>query len=132
MNFSYRKSTAQKEGHVVVSAVFQLAQGDRDEIAAKMAHLREQRTSKQPLSLPSAGSTFKRPAGRFAGKLIMDAGLRGYVIGGAQVSEKHCGFIVNKGGATATDILALMEHVQHTVYKKFGIMLEPEVKIVGE
>ncbi|MCL2397015.1 MAG: UDP-N-acetylmuramate dehydrogenase [Defluviitaleaceae bacterium] len=132
MAFSYRKSAAQKEGWVVVSATFKLSPGDKSAIAAKMVHLKEQRTTKQPLNLPSAGSTFKRPPGKFAGKLIMDAGLRGYAIGGAQVSEKHCGFVVNTGGATAADILTLMDHVQCTVQEKFGIWLEPEVRIIGE
>lgn len=132
MEFSYRKSAAQKADWAVVSVVFAPTKGNKVEIAAKMAEMREQRTSKQPLALPSAGSTFKRPPGRFAGKLIMDAGLRGFAIGGAQVSEKHCGFIVNKGGAAAADVLALMEHVQKVVKEKFGICLEAEVKIVGE
>ena len=132
MAFSYRKSTAQKAGHVVMSAIFQLSPGDAKKIAAKMAECKESRTSKQPLNLPSAGSTFKRPPGKFAGKLIMDCGLRGYAVGRACVSEKHCGFVVNNGGATASDVLAVMEHVEYTVQKKFGIRLEPEVKIVGE
>ena len=132
MAFSYRKSRVQSEGWVVASAVFKLGKGDVAAISAKMADLCERRTSKQPLELPSAGSTFKRPVGKFAGKLIMDAGLRGYSLGGAQVSEKHCGFVVNKAGATAAHVLGLMEHVQTTVHEKFGIWLEPEVKIVGE
>jgi len=132
MAFSYRKSAAQSGGLVVAEAVFELTAADTAEIAATMADFQAQRTSKQPLDKPSAGSTFKRPPGKFAGKLIMDAGLRGYAIGGAQVSEKHCGFVVNKGGATAADVLALMEHVIQTVKSKTGITLEPEVKIVGE
>ena len=132
MAFSYRKSTAQAAGMVVAEAVFALNPAENTEIAALMADLRAQRISKQPLDKPSAGSTFKRPPGKFAGKLIMDAGLRGFAIGGAQVSEKHCGFIVNKGGATANDVLALMEHVVRVVREKFSITLEPEVKIVGE
>ena len=95
-----------------------------------MKDLTERRTSKQPLEFPSAGSTFKRPEGYFAGKLIMDSGLRGYRVGGAQVSEKHCGFVINAGGATAADVRALIQDVQNTVYEKFGVMLEPEVKII--
>lgn len=132
MAFSYRKSAAQANSLIVAEVIFELTPVDSDEIAAKMADLRAQRTSKQPLDKPSAGSAFKRPPGKFAGKLIMDAGLRGYAIGGAQVSEKHCGFIINKGGATAADVLALMEHVIHVVRSKTGITLEPELKIVGE
>ena len=132
MAFSYRKSAAQANNLVVAEVVFTLTPTESDEIAAKMADLREQRISKQPLDKPSAGSAFKRPPGKFAGKLIMDAGLRGYSIGGAQVSEKHCGFIVNKGSATAADVIALMEHVIQVVRSKTGITLESEVKIVGE
>jgi UDP-N-acetylmuramate dehydrogenase len=132
MSFSYRKSLAQTEGLVVVSAIFQGILRDNGEIAAKMQDLGEQRSSKQPLESPSAGSIFKRPPGRFAGKLIADAGLRGHIIGGAQVSEKHCGFIINRGNATAADILALISHIQQTVQDKFGIWLETEVKIIGE
>ena len=90
------------------------------------------RKTKQPLEFPSAGSTFKRPEGYFAGKLIMDAGLRGYQVGGAQVSEKHCGFVINKGGATAADVLALVEDVKNKVYEEFQVELEPEVKMVGD
>ena len=97
-----------------------------------MRDLTERRTSKQPLEFPSAGSTFKRPEGYFAGKLIMDSGLRGYRVGGAQVSEKHCGFVINAGGATAADVRALIQDVQNTVYEKFGVMLEPEVRFLGD
>lgn len=97
-----------------------------------MKDLTERRTSKQPLEFPSAGSTFKRPEGYFAGKLIMDSGLRGYRVGGAQVSEKHCGFVINAGGATAADVRALIQDVQNTVYEKFGVMLEPEVRFLGD
>ena len=92
----------------------------------------DRRTEKQPLDYPSAGSTSKRPEGYFAGKLIMDSGLRGYRIGGAQVSEKHCGFVINAGDATAEDVRALMNHVIHTVQEKYGVTLEPEVKFLGE
>ena len=97
-----------------------------------MEELKECRTSKQPLDLPSAGSTFKRPEGYFAGKLIMDAGLRGFTVGGAQVSEKHCGFVVNRGGATAADVRELMKQVNERVQSRFGVSLEPEVKMLGE
>ena len=102
------------------------------EIRAKMAELREKRVEKQPLEYPSAGSTFKRPEGYFAGKLIMDAGLRGYAVGDAQVSEKHCGFVINRGNATAAEILQLMKDVQERVKKQSGVTLEPEVKMIGE
>ena len=97
-----------------------------------MKDLTEKRVSKQPLEYPSAGSTFKRPEGYFAGKLIMDAGLRGYQVGGAQVSEKHCGFVINKGNATAADVCGLMKDVQEKVQEQFGVTLEPEVKFLGE
>lgn len=96
-----------------------------------MQELKEARTSKQPLEYASAGSTFKRPEGYFAGKLIMDAGLRGYAVGGAQVSEKHCGFVINRGGATAQNVLDLVQHVQEEVKKQFGVELELEVKLLG-
>ncbi|MDR2167994.1 MAG: UDP-N-acetylmuramate dehydrogenase [Clostridiales bacterium] len=132
MSFSYRKSMAQTEGHVVVSAILQGRAGDAVEIGTKMQDLGDLRSAKQPLESPSAGSIFKRPPGKFAGKLIADAGLRGHIIGGAQVSEKHCGFIINRGKATAADILSLIEHIQNTVQDKFGIWLETEVKIIGE
>jgi len=132
MNFEYRKSAAQTQGLVIASVILQGLPSDKVDILAKMQDLEEKRSSKQPLEMASAGSTFKRPPGKFAGKLIMDAGLRGHQIGGAQVSEKHCGFVVNRGGATADDILGLIEHIRHTVKDKFGIWLETEVKIVGE
>ena len=132
MDFSYRSSYAQERGYIICGVTMQLAQGNKTDIAAKMADYRGRRQDKQPLQMPSAGSIFKRPLGHFAGKLIMDAGLRGFSIGAAQVSEKHCGFIVNKGGATASDILTLIEHIQSVVFKKFDIKLETEVKIVGE
>ena len=117
-----------KQEKIVATEVeFQLAGGIRKEISSKMADLAERRRVRQPLEYPSAGSTFKRPEGYFAGKLIMDAGLRGASVGGAQVSEKHCGFIINKGGATAADIRRLMEEVQNRVRVQFGVELEPEV-----
>ena len=102
------------------------------EIRSEMKELNEKRAEKQPLQYPSAGSTFKRPEGYFAGKLIMDAGLRGYQVGGAQVSEKHCGFVINKGDATAADICQLMRDVSDKVQAQFGVVLEPEVKMIGE
>ena len=132
MDFGYRKSAAQARGYIICGVTMQPAPGDKAAIAANMADYRGRRRDKQPLAMPSAGSTFKRPSGHFAGKLIMDAGLRGTTVGGAQVSEKHCGFIVNTGGATAEDVLDLIEQVQATVAAKFGVMLELEVKVVGE
>jgi len=132
MDLGYRKSAAQEQGYIICGATLQLAPGNKADIAANMADYRKRRQEKQPLAKASAGSTFKRPPGHFAGKLIMDAGLQGYGIGGAQVSEKHCGFVVNNDKATATDIVELIKHVQYTVMKKFDVMLETEVKIVGE
>ena len=109
-----------------------LSEGDIGEIRSTMDDLREKRVSKQPLELPSAGSTFKRPEGYFAGKLIMDCGLRGFSVGGAQVSEKHCGFVVNRGGATADDVMTLIRHIRKTVLDTFGVELVPEVRFLGE
>ena len=130
--FGYRTSAIQRDGLVVLSADFSLEKGVREEIKAKSDRFNKSRREKQPLEFPSAGSTFKRPQGHFAGKLIMDAGLRGFQIGGAAVSEKHCGFVVNKNGATASDVLAVMEHVEKTVMEKFDVWLEPEVRIIPE
>lgn len=127
LDFGYRNSILKREKIVVTEVEFALSGGIRKEISAKMADFAERRRTKQPLEYPSAGSTFKRPEGYFAGKLIMDAGLRGAQIGGAQVSEKHCGFIINRGGATTADIRQLMEKVQRTVKEQFGVELEPEV-----
>lgn len=132
MSFGYRTSIVKERGYIVLSAVLELKPGKREEIRRNMEELREKRVSKQPLDMPSAGSTFKRPEGHFAGKLIMDAGLRGFSVGGAQVSEKHCGFVVNKGNATAEDVLELIREVQEQVKKQFGVELEPEVKFLGE
>ena len=132
LGLGYRTSCLQKNGMIVVSARMRLREGDPEEITALMDDLRARRLDKQPLDLPSAGSTFKRPEGHFAGKLIMDAGLRGYRVGGASVSEKHCGFVVNDGGATAEDILTLIDEVRERVFREFGVTLEPEVKFVGE
>ena len=132
LDLSYRHSIFTETGDVILSAVFRLKPGKQEEIDEKMRDYTERRNSKQPLKYPSAGSFFKRPEGYFAGKLIQDAGLKGLTVGGAQVSEKHSGFIINTGNATATDIIELMHLVQNTVYDKFGVRLEPEVRIVGE
>lgn len=132
MKFEYRKSILSKEEYIVLSAEIELEKGNYDEIRATMLDFTQRRVTKQPLSLPSAGSTFKRPVGNFAGKLIEDSGLRGLTLRGAQVSEKHCGFVVNLGNATAKDLLDLMYVVKSTVYAKYGVMLEEEVKILGE
>jgi len=129
--FGYRTSRIQKERLIVLDVKMKLQKGDPVAISEKMRRFNQLRREKQPLSLPSAGSVFKRPEGFFAGKLIQDAGLRGFRIGGAQVSEKHCGFIVNTGGATASDIINLIRHIQDTVYRRAGVMLEPEVRILG-
>ena len=131
MKFGYRNSVVQEEDYIVLSAKLKLEAGNKDEISDRMNELLKQRRDKQPLEYPSAGSTFKRPEGYFAGKLIMDAGLKGYSVGGACVSEKHCGFVVNKGNATAADIIRLMKDVADKVEAEFGVRLEPEVKIIG-
>ena len=132
LEMGYRTSLVKKAGYLVLEAVISLKAGDVEKIKAIMKDLTEKRVSKQPLEYPSAGSTFKRPEGYFAGKLIMDAGLRGYQVGGAQVSEKHCGFVINKGNATAADVCGLMKDVQEKVQEQFGVTLEPEVKFLGE
>lgn len=132
MRFGYRTSIVAEKNYIVLEAVLQLRTGEQEAIRQQMEELKEKRTTKQPLELPSAGSTFKRPAGYFAGKLIMDAGLRGFTVGGAQISEKHCGFVVNKGGATAADVRELMRRVNERVQQQFGVSLEPEVKMLGE
>ena len=131
MEFGYRHSKAEQDGLVVLEAVIELQTGDMDKIDEEMKRLAEARISKQPLEYPSAGSTFKRPEGYFAGKLIMDAGLRGYTVGGAQVSEKHCGFVVNKGGATAADVMQLVDDVKKKVKDSSGVDLELEIKTLG-
>ena len=128
----YRTSVIKEAGYMVLEVVISLKKGDPEQIRETMKDLTQRRISKQPLEYPSAGSTFKRPEGYFAGKLIMDSGLRGYTHGGAQVSEKHCGFVINTGGATARDVCELMEHVQKTVYEKYNVKLEPEVKFLGD
>ena len=131
LDLGYRHSRIADEGLVVLSASFALAPGDAAEIRAKMDDLTAQREAKQPLELASAGSTFKRPEGYFAGKLITDAGLKGYQVGGAAVSEKHAGFVVNLGDATAADVHAVIEHVQDEVERQFGVRLQPEVRFLG-
>jgi len=131
LELGYRTSIIAKKNYIVLEAVLELQKGSTEEIDARMNELKEARTSKQPLEYPSAGSTFKRPAGYFAGKLIMDAGLRGFRVGGAQVSEKHCGFVINAGDATAEDVRTLIAHVQSEVKKQFGVDLEMEVKLLG-
>lgn len=129
--FGYRSSIFQKSaGMAVLSAVFRPQPGNKEEISAKMRELNEKRRDKQPLDLPSAGSAFKRPEGHFAAALIDQAGLKGYTVGGAQVSEKHAGFVVNRGGATSKDVYELMMHVRNTVYEQFQVELQPEVIIL--
>ena len=131
MEFGYRTSVIKNSPFVVTEVTFLLEKGDRKEIQAMMEDLAARRREKQPLEYPSAGSTFKRPAGHFAGKLIMDAGLSGFQVGGARVSEKHCGFIVNTGDATARDVRAVMGEVQRRVKEQFRVDLEPEVVLLG-
>lgn len=132
MGFGYRKSVIEPRGYIAISCCLRLKQGNPEVINRIMADLTERRKTKQPLHLPSAGSTFKRPEGYFAGKLIEDSGLRGFSVGGAQVSELHCGFVVNNGNATARDVYDVIRHVQKTVFEKFNIRLETEVKMLGE
>lgn len=130
-NFSYRHSIVFDKKLLVLSTVISLQPKNKDDIKAEMVDLNSRRREKQPLEYPSAGSTFKRPEGYFAGKLIQDAGLKGFRLGGAMVSEKHAGFVINYDNATPTDILNLMEHIKSEVYTRFGVELEPEVKIIG-
>ena len=132
MHFGYRTSIVKEHPYIVLEALLELGHGDREEIKARMDELAAARRTKQPLEYPSAGSTFKRPEGYFAGKLIEDAGLRGYKVGGAMVSDKHCGFVINSGGASASDVLELIKDVRRVVNEKSGVMLEPEVVILGE
>lgn len=132
MGFAYRTSIAQKKALPVISVKIRLHRGDKDNITEKIKDLGRQRAEKQPLEYPSAGSTFKRPEGYFAGKLISDAGLSGHTLGGACVSPKHNGFIINMGNASSADILGLIKEVQETVRAKFGVELIPEVRIIGE
>ncbi len=131
MDFGYRHSRIQEDGSIVLSATLCLEPGDKSAIAARVAELQEKRNSKQPVNYPSAGSTFKRPVGGFAAALIEEAGLKGTNVGGAEVSEKHSGFVINKGGATCEDVLELMRHIQKTVKANSGIDLEPEVRLIN-
>ena len=132
LELGYRTSIIAKKNYIVLEAEIELEVGDAEEIKAVMDDLKERRTTKQPLEYPSAGSTFKRPEGYFAGKLIQESGLQGFQVGGAQVSEKHCGFVINKDQATAADIAELIRQVQDRVEEKFGVRLETEVKRLGE
>lgn len=132
LGLAYRSSILQENGMIVLEAGLRLLQGDREESKKRMEELAAARREKQPLEYPSAGSTFKRPEGYFAGKLIQDAGLRGKQIGGAQVSEKHCGFVINRENASAQDILDLCTFVAGEVKKQFGVKLELEIKVLGE
>ena len=131
-DFSYRHSRFQEGDEVILGVTFDLAPGDQSAIDSKVAELTHLRQSKQPLEYPSCGSVFKRPEGYFAGKLIQDAGLQGYQVGGAQVSTKHAGFIVNVDHATATDYLEVIEHIRLVVWARTGVFMEPEVRIIGE
>lgn len=132
LELGYRTSVIARKGYIALEAEIELKEGSKDEIKARMDELKEKRVTKQPLEYPSAGSTFKRPEGYFAGKLIEDAGLRGFRVGGAQVSEKHCGFVINRGSATAADIMALITEVADRVERQTGVRMEPEVKRLGE
>ena len=132
LDLSYRHSCVLEKGYIVLAAQLELFTKPQEQIRAYMAELRSKRVEKQPLESPSAGSTFKRPEGYFAGKLVMDCGLRGYRVGDAQVSQKHCGFVINAGNATAADVLQLIKDVQERVMDQFGVQLEPEVKMIGE
>ena len=132
MGFGYRKSIVQQGGMFVLEAVFKLQKGNTQEIREKMTELNNRRRTTQPLDFPSAGSTFKRPTGHFAGKLIQDSGLRGFSVGGAQVSEKHTGFVINKGKATANDVITLIKAIREKVHTDSGIWLEPEIQMFGD
>ncbi len=132
LEMGYRTSVIKTEGYIVLEAVLKLHPGDAGMIRDTMQDLAKRRASKQPLEYPSAGSTFKRPEGYFAGKLIMDAGLKGYRSGDAQVSEKHCGFVINRGHATGADVAAVMSHVKKKVREQFQVELEPEVRFLGD
>lgn len=132
LNLGYRQSVVMQKGYVVLKATFALESGDKEKIEARINELTRRREEKQPLEYPSAGSTFKRPEGHFAGKLIEDAGLKGFTIGGACVSEKHAGFVINKDNGTAKDVLGVINHVKEEVKRQFGVDLYPEVRILGE
>ena len=131
MQFSYRHSMAEDEGVLILSAEMELAEDDPEAIAARVAELQFKRNSKQPVNWPSAGSTFKRPVGGYAAALIEQSGLKGYTVGGAQVSEKHSGFVINTGGASCEDVLEVMRHIRETVFADSGILLEPEVRLIN-
>ena len=131
LELGYRTSIIAKKGYTVLGAEIELREGEKEAIRALMNELKEKRVTKQPLEYPSAGSTFKRPEGYFAGKLIQDAGLKGYQVGDAQVSEKHSGFVINRGNATASDVMQLISDVKDKVKEQFGVTMEPEVKRVG-
>ena len=132
MDFGYRHSSVMDKGYVVLEVCLKFEKGDRDAILQRVEELLAKRKKSQPLDYPSAGSTFKRPEGYFAGKLIQDSGLKGFTVGGAQVSEKHAGFVINTGGASAADVRELICQVQERVFQQFGVMLEPEVRMIGE
>lgn len=132
LELTYRKSIVSRLGYTVIKATIRLSEGEAEAISTVMKDLGQRRRDKQPLEYPSAGSTFKRPEGHFAGKLIMDSGLRGYQLGGAQVSEKHCGFIINRDHATCADVLQLISYIQSEIKAKFNVDIEPEVRMIGE
>ena len=132
LELGYRTSCILKKGYIVTGAKIKLKHGEETAIRARMEELKKQRVEKQPLEYPSAGSTFKRPEGYFAGKLIQDSGLKGFTVGGAQVSEKHSGFVINKGNATAADVMELIRQVTAKVKEDTGVTMEPEVKQIGE
>ncbi|MDD3139413.1 MAG: UDP-N-acetylmuramate dehydrogenase [Lachnospiraceae bacterium] len=132
LELGYRTSVVSKRKYIVLSAMIKLQQGEKQKISDRMEELKEQRTTKQPLEFPSAGSTFKRPVGHFTGKLIQEAGLCGFQVGGAAISEKHCGFVINKDHATAKDVVVLMQQVSEKIEEQFGVILEPEIKKLGE
>ncbi len=132
MQFGYRHSIASDGGFVILGATLLLQKGEQDKIRERMEELKEQRTRKQPLEYPSAGSTFKRPEGAFAGRLIEETGMKGYRIGNAMVSDKHAGFVINTGDATAKEIIGLIRHVRKSVFENTGILLEPEIRMLGE
>jgi len=132
LNLGYRQSVVMKNGYIVLSATFDLISGDKEKIQARVNELTTRREASQPLESPSAGSTFKRPEGYFTGKLIQEAGLKGFSVGGACVSEKHAGFVINRDNGTAKDVLQVIQHVQEEIKKQFGVDLYPEVRILGE
>lgn len=132
LDLAYRHSCILEKGYIVLEVTIELTEGEETLIREQMADFRHRRVEKQPLEYPSAGSTFQRPKGYFAGKLIEDADLRGYTVGGAQIAEKHCGFVINKGGATAADVCKLITEVQEIVYNRFQVKIEPEIKMIGE